>query len=282
MRQKISIVIVFMLMGFLLGACQGESGLPRAKEGTLLRKIQDRGKLIVGVRYELPTFGYLNPQTKQVEGFEPAIAREVAAYIFGDSTKLEFKEAITQNRIPYLKDGTVDIIMSNFVYSEERLREVDGSVVYFVGGGALMVPKGSSIKSLADLDTGKKVAAAKGSIYIDQLKKLTNSKVVLFDTYTEAAQALLNNQVDAIGNSDTILDALKVTYPTLDIVGGRFSTEYVGAAVAKGNPELLDVVNTVIKNIKSSGRWRAIWKTEIGDKVGILTIPEPPADEWQK
>jgi hypothetical protein len=38
----------------------------------------------------------------------------------------------------------------------------------------------------------------------------------------------------------------------------------------------------VIRNLKTSGKWKQIWKKEIGDKVGILTIPDPPPDEWRR
>jgi putative glutamine transport system substrate-binding protein len=274
--------ILFTLITVILSSCGNSSALPSAKEGTLLRKIQDRGKLIVGVRYELPTVGYLNPQTKQVEGFEPALAREIAAYIFGDASKIEFKEAITQNRIPFLKDGTVDVILGNFVFSEDRLKEVDGSIVYYETGGALMVNKGSPIKSLIDLDKSKKVGLAKGSVYIDPLKKRAPSEIVEFATFTEAVDALNKKQIDAISASDTVLLSLKVANPTLELVGGRFTNEYVGAVVAKGNPELLDAVNAALKQVKTSGKWKTLWKTEVGDKIGVAEVPDPPADEWRK
>ena len=286
-RVPSSLRTVCILAGMLLTlalsvGCASSGGLPLGKEGTLLRKIQDRGKLIVGVRYELPTFGYRNPQTNAIEGFEPALAREVAAYILGDPNKIEFKEAITQNRIPYLKDGTVDVVFSNFIISEERLKEVDFSIVYYVTGGTLLVPKGSSITSVASLTADKKVATGKGSAYIDPLKKLTPAEIVLFDTYTEATQAMLNNQVDAVCTNSVILLGMQLSFPNTQLVGGRFSTEYFAAGVAKNNPEFLEVINQAIKNIKTSGRWTALWKAEIGNKFGISALADPPADEWRK
>src|SRR6266849_6914501 len=123
MRRALYWLSVFACCALLLNAC-GNSAMPLAREGTLLRKIQDRGKLIAGVKYDLPTFGYLNPQSNRIEGFDPAIAREIAAYLLGDPNKIEFKEAITKNRIPFLKDGTVDLIVSTMTITEERLKDV--------------------------------------------------------------------------------------------------------------------------------------------------------------
>lgn len=281
MHKRIVALFVAMLVTFIVTACGAPSGLPPAKEGTLLRKIQDRGRLIVGVKYDLPTFGYLNPQTQVLEGFDPAVAREVAAHIFGDPSKVEFKEAASKDRIPFLKSGTVDLILASMTINEERLKEIDFSIVYYLSGRRLLVAIDSPLKGIADVD-GKKVATSKGSSTVPILKKLTKAEVVEFNTYAEAVTALLDKQVDAVGTDDITLYGLAAANRGLKIVGAPYSDDPSGAGVAKGNPELLEVVNTVIKNLKSSGKWKTIWKAEIGDKLGITTIPEPPGDDWRK
>ncbi len=281
MRKGVFTVFVAMLVTFIVSACAGPSGLPPAKEGTLLRKIQDRGRLIVGVKYDVPTFGFVNPQTNVLEGFDPAIGREIAAYIFGDPNKVEFKEAITKNRIPFLKDGTVDVVLSTFTINEDRLKEVDFSIVYYVSGDRMLVSVDSSIRTIADLD-GRKVAANKGSGIIDRLKKQTKAEIVEVNNASEAVQVVLNRQADVMTGDDIAMFGIAMRNPGLKIVGPPISIEPLGAGVAKGNPELLEVVNTVIKNLKSSGKWKALWKAEIGDKLGIVTIPDPPDDDWRK
>ncbi len=279
MRKGLVALFVAMLVTFIVTACSGPGGLPPAKEGTLLRKIQDRGKLIVGVKYDSPSFGVLNQQTGNVEGFDAAIGREIAAYIFGDPNKIEFKEAVTQNRIPFLKDSTVDVILSTFTITEERLKDVDFSIVYYVQGNRLLVRKDSPIQSIADLD-GKKVAVNKGASQIDMFRK-QNAELVLVNNASEALEKLLNREVEAMQGGDIALYGWLLEYPQLKAVGPRLTPEYLGAGVAKGHPESLEVVNTVIKNLKTSGKWKAVWKAEIGDKFGIATIPDPPDDDWR-
>src|SRR5574341_1367158 len=175
MRQASFLASVLILVSIAVTACGSPSALPLAKEGTLLRKIQDRGKVIVGVKYDVPTFGYLNSKTNTLEGFDPAVAREIAAYIFGNPNKVEFKEAVTKDRIPFLKDGTVDVILSTFTINEERLKEVDFSFVYYVPGDRLLVSKDSPIRTVADLD-GRKVAVNKGSSSMDRLRAQTKAE----------------------------------------------------------------------------------------------------------
>src|SRR5574341_1037662 len=178
LRTRPAIVVIPLLLLFLFAliftAPRAPRGLPIAREGTLLRKIQDRGRLITGTKFDLLSFGYLNPKTNRVEGFDAEVAREIAAYIFGDPNKVEFQEAITKDRETNLKNGTFDMILATYIISEDRLKEIDFSVVYYVGGPRLLVNKDSPIKSISDVD-GKKVATSKGSVFIPVLAKLTKA-----------------------------------------------------------------------------------------------------------
>jgi putative glutamine transport system substrate-binding protein len=65
---------ILLITTFVVAGCgSAPSGLPQAKAGTLLRKIQDRGRLVVGVKYDIPSFGFLDPKTNQVKGFDAAL-----------------------------------------------------------------------------------------------------------------------------------------------------------------------------------------------------------------
>ena len=90
----------------------GESGLktseagqkslepvPKAPTGTVLRRIQDRGYLVVAVREDLPGFGYRNPETGDLEGLEITLAHALAGRIFGDATKVQLKPLAIQQRV---------------------------------------------------------------------------------------------------------------------------------------------------------------------------------------
>lgn len=268
-----------------LTACGGSSSTPQgiapAKPGTLLRSIQDRGKLVVGVKFDVPTFGSLNTKTNQMEGFEPAIAREIAAYIFGDANKVEFKESVTATRQEELKKGTFDLIISTVTITEDRAKDIDFSVPYYQTGLRLLVPTASSIKTVTDLN-GKKVGLAKGSAYTTWLKTNTKGTVVEFDTQAIAAQEMIKGVIDAVAANDAILYGVQLATPGTKVVGAPATSEYFGVGVAKNNPELLDAVNTVIKNLKSSGKWKTMWQTEVGTKIGVTLAPEPPGDDWKK
>ena len=279
--KKIVLGAIALLAIIVTSCTTTPSGIALAANGTLLRKIQDRGRLVAGIRFDVPTFGRLNADTRQVDGFEAAIAREIAAYIFGDPGKIDFKEALTATRQDELKKGTFDIIISTVIITEDRLKDIDFSAPYYRSGMRLLVTNNSAIKSVADLND-KKVGTSKGGVYVAWLKANTKATVVEYDTPALSAQDLVKGNIDAIGNNDALLFGLQVGNPGTKVVGVYATTDYFGVGVAKNNPELLDAVNIVIKNLKTSGQWKTIWKAEVGDKIGVTIAPEPPGDDWKK
>jgi beta-glucosidase/6-phospho-beta-glucosidase/beta-galactosidase/ABC-type amino acid transport substrate-binding protein len=85
------------------GSEHGEKPLPLAEEGTWLRRIQDRGYLIAGVKDNVLGFGYQDPQTGEFNGLEIDLAKEIALTIFSDRDKIQFYSVTTQQRLPYLR-----------------------------------------------------------------------------------------------------------------------------------------------------------------------------------
>jgi putative glutamine transport system substrate-binding protein len=263
------------------GAAGGAAGgaMEKAPEGTALRAIQDRGKLIAGVKYDQPGFGFLNPTTNKVEGFDVEIAREVAKRIFGNPEAIEFKEAISKNRIPYLNDGTVDIVVATMTANEERAQQIDFSDTYYVAGQSLLVKSDSDIQGIDSLK-GKTVATVKGSTSEKNIRaKAPEATVELYDTYADAVQALQSGRADAVTTDDIILYGFQSQNPDqLKVVGGQFTKEPYAIGVKKGNQELLEAVNATIREIKQSGRWAAMYTQFIPEQQA----PAVPPQDWRE
>jgi putative glutamine transport system substrate-binding protein len=246
--------------------------------GTLLRKIQDRGKIVVGVKYDQPGFGYLNPMSNQLEGFDVDMGRAIARRIFGDENAVEFKEAISKNRIPYLNDGTVDIVIATMTANEERAQQIDFSDCYYVAGQSLLVKTGSPIKSINDL-AGKPVATVKGSTSEKNIRaKAPQATVDLYDTYADGLQAVLSGRAEALTTDDIILYGFaKQNQGQVEVVGGQFTKEPYGMGLQKGHPETVEVVNQVIRELKSNGGWAELFRKHVSEQV-----PELPPQDWRE
>lgn len=291
MKRTNLIVILLLLVG-VLAACGetaattapasggGTSTTAPATGGTSdpgLDAIKQRGKLIVGVKYDVPLYGFLNPETNQVEGFDVDMARAVALRIFGDANAIEFKEAVSKNRIPYLDAGTVDVIFSTMTANEERALQIDFSDAYYVAGQSLLVPVASTITDVKGLD-GKIIGTVKGSTSEKQIRVFApGATIELFDTYSEAVQAMESGRADAVTTDDIILYGFAKRSPEkFKVVGGQFTQEPYAAGVKKGNTALQTEINAALRDLKSSGKWAESYKKWVSD-----TVPALPPQEWR-
>ena len=125
--------------------------------------------------------------------FNEFLVRDEAPLLFHAGLRKmfpELKEAVSKNRIPYLEQGVVDVVFSTMTANEERAQQIDFSDCYYVAGQSLLVPTDSAIADIGGLG-GKTVGTVKGSTSEKNIReKAPDAKVELFDTYSEAVQAM--------------------------------------------------------------------------------------------
>jgi ABC-type amino acid transport substrate-binding protein len=205
--------------------------------------------------------GYKNPETGAIEGFEPSIARAIAEKMFGASDRVDFVQVLDKERIQALQDGVVDVVVSQLTVTPDRAEQVDFSIPYYTTGEGLLVPAGSDIKSFDDL-AGKRIAATAGSLSLRRmtasLPSLPGATLVVTPTSMGTVQAVMNDEADAASNDLIDLMFLQKSaqnpdaYELIDI-GGNFEPKPFGAAVKKGNQELVDRLNEAIESLQSNG-----------------------------
>lgn len=275
-KKLLGLGLVATLTAAALAGCGGKPAAdggnkppgdaPKAAAKTL-DAIKQRGKLVVGVKYDLPLFGYKDPATGQVEGFDIDISKALAKKILGDENKLELKEVTSKTRIPMLNNGDIDAIVATMTISEERKKEVDFSDVYFMAGQSLLVPKDSKITGIQDVKKGVKVLTAKGSTSAKNIRaKAPEAEVLEFENYAEAFTALKAGKGDALTTDDALLRGFAKQDPNFKLVGGTFSDEPYGIAVKKGNEDFVSVINDLLKELKASGEYDKIYEKWIGEK----------------
>jgi glutamate transport system substrate-binding protein len=283
------LAVLVLVLGLAFAACgddeeEGGGGTGAAQEetpaadvekfdpGTPLGAIQQKGEITIGVKFDVPPFGFKNPQTNEVEGFDVDLGKAVAERL---GVKPKFIEAISDNRIPFLQDGTADLILSTMTINEERVQEIEFSDPYFIAKGRILTKKDNAdIKGVEDL-AGKRVCTALGSTYEATLKKQApDADLKLVDTYSECQELLQNGSVDAISTDDVILTGMIIQDDSLQLVGEELTQEPYGAGIKKGNTELTDFVNETFEAFKTDGRYEKTFQKWIGQYTGQK--PEPP------
>jgi ABC-type amino acid transport substrate-binding protein len=283
MRRTLGLAIASL---FLIAACspgaspgQGTAGPGAASfaADSTLGQIQAKGKLTCGVKFDVIAFGFRNPTSGDVEGFDADLCREIATAL---GVEPEFVEAISANRIPFLLEDRVDVVISTMTRTAERLEEIDFSKIYYLAGQKILVKSDSSYQTVDDLVTAAvKVCSAQGSTSEANLRTegVAEANLVLFPTYSEAATALLDGRCEAVSTDDSILFGLAQQNEGLEVRGDAFSEEPLGIGIKKGKEDLVAFVNGVLDAMAADGRWAALYDEHIKPYTGE-DAPDPPLD----
>jgi len=256
MRKKTLIAAFAVLLSVLAVGCKG------SREGAALDAVKQRGKLIVGGKHDVPKFGFKNPATGQIEGFESDIIRNIAKELFGDEKKVEIVHVTAANRMGLLNNGEIDFIMAVMTVTEPRKKEVDFGPVYFTDSLGILTNKAGGIKELKDLD-GKTVAVQKGStgaLRIVERGKEAGVKIqtLELDNYVLCLQAVQSGRAQAMATDRSILLGYAAQDPGMVILADRLSSEPYAPAFRKNTPEIREFVAKVIGKLEQSGELKRL------------------------
>ncbi|MGK4580760.1 glutamate ABC transporter substrate-binding protein [Kitasatospora sp. HPMI-4] len=257
------------------GGCEDRTPAPSHDEsGPKIRQIKQRGTLIVGVDQNSYHWGYRNPQTGRIEGFDIDLARAVAKALLGDPDKVTFRTVPTAQRIEAVKTGQVDLIARTMTITCARWQDVAFSAPYFASGQRLVVPKAARVTSLAQGLRGKRACVA------DQ----SSSQAVLSpggkqNPYGTAEVRVVENQLDCLvlmqlGQvdatlTDTALAAAQAAQdPTVEPAGEQIAFAHMGIAMKKEDTDLVARVNQVLVDYRAGGGWRASYDHWLAASMG--------------
>jgi ABC-type amino acid transport substrate-binding protein len=290
-RRWIGLLALVFAFGLAVAACGDDDdeeptggGAEPATEveefpaDTPMGRIQEAGEIKIGVKYDVPPFGFQNPQSGDIEGFDVDLGKAIADKL---GVEPRFVEAISDNRIPFLEDGTVDLILSTMTINAERDQEIDFSEPYYIAAGRILVPQDSKIAGVDDL-AGNRVCTALGSTYEETLRKQApKANLKLVDSYSECLELLQNGAVDAVSTDDVILTGMIIQDDSLQLTESEpLTTEPYGAGIKDGDTEFQEFVNGVIEEYKSDGSWGEAYEKWVGQYTGEQQ--EPPTMTLQE
>jgi polar amino acid transport system substrate-binding protein len=238
--------------------------------GSYMAAIRRRGYLRAGVNAGLLDFGYLNPATGQIEGFEIDLVREIAKAIFGNDDPSHYRlVALTvPQRIPFVQEGRVDIVVDAVTITCERKLQVDFSTVYYDAKQRVLVPVDSSAQNIAAL-AGKPVCASAQSTPIQVMNALPHPpRTVGLPQAIDCLVALQEGRIAAISTDDSILLGFKTQDPNTKIIGSSLADVPYGMVISKAHPDFVRFVNGVIAELRADGTWRRLFEKWLGHIPG--------------
>ncbi|MFP5480273.1 MAG: transporter substrate-binding domain-containing protein [Alphaproteobacteria bacterium] len=147
-----------------------------------LEDIKSAGKIVVGVKQDYRPWGYLDASGKIV-GFEIDLAQDVATRL---GVGLELVPVVASNRMEFLQQGKIDLIIATLGDTEERLKVI-GMIEpnHYASGANVLAAKAAGIASWQDL-SGKDICALQGSYYNKKVQQDYGANLVAFAGVPEA------------------------------------------------------------------------------------------------
>ena len=252
-----------------------------------LEKAKTTGKFTLAYRESSIPFSYLGEDGKPLGfGWEMCklIAEEVKKQTGRKDLVVESQTVTSQNRIPLIQNGTVDVECGSTTNNSERGKQVTFGINYFYTGTRFLVKADSGIKSINDLK-GKKVVSTTGTTNYQILRNLNDEKKYGFELLgaKDHADALLmveSGMAHAFGMDDILLYGLKASSKEsakLAVVGESIQVEPYAIMFRKDDPKFQALVNKVITNSMKSGEFEKAYKkwfqTNIPPKNVNLNAP---------
>lgn len=253
----------------LLASCIALAAQAQQPAGTL-DKAKASGSFTVAYRESSIPFSYLDDKG-QPTGFGWEICSRVVDEVKKATGRTDLKvatQAVTsQNRIPLLQNGTIDIECGSTTNNSERGKQVDFAINYFYTGTRFLVKAASPIKAVDDL-AGKKVVTTTGTTNMLVLRKLNNERKQPFELigakdHAEAALLVQQNRADAFGMDDILLYGLRASAANpaeFAVVGEPIQVEPYAIMVRRDDPAFKKLVDATLTALMKSGEFERLYK----------------------
>lgn len=222
-----------------------------------LEQILDKGVIRIGLTTDQPPFSSMKDGVPV--GFEVDFANRIGSDLFKkNNTSGQVELVIIEDadqRIPYLEENKVDLLIASLTVTDDRAKLVDFSMPYFSVNIGVLTRKGDSVKGLSDLN-GKTIIVETGTTAENFFKK-KGYQTKVCQTSAEGYRMLKSGDGDAYANDNVIV----LAFPILDIdvevnIKNLGSADFLAGAVAKGNQELLKFVNNELIELSKEGYFK--------------------------
>ena len=234
-----------LTLGLALSAL-GIFSVAKPKNGRTVEQIKKSKTIKIAVFSDKKPFGFVD-ENGEYQGYDVYFGNRIAKDL---GVKVKYVPVEAAARVEVLATGKVDIVLANFTVTPERAQKVDFALPYMKVALGIVSPKKALITDPAQLN-GKTLIVAKGTTAETYFSKnYPQIKLLKFDQYSEAYNALLDGRGDALSTDNTEVLAWAIENPSFAVGAGADSIgslDAIAPAVQKGNTDLLNWLNNEIK-----------------------------------
>ncbi len=255
-----------------------------------LAAIKSRHTVHLGYRESSPPFSFLDQANRPI-GYSlelcEAVVDEISVEVDDPGLKIEYVKVTSDDRIPAVVQGKVDLECGSTTANAERAKQVAFSPLMFVAGTKLMVPKASTISAPKDMQ-GKTVVVTKGTTN-EQAMHAVDKKfnlglnIVTAGDHEQSYQMLVDGKADAFATDDILLYGLIARHKSQDsfkVTGDYLSYDPYGIMFRKGEPQLTAVVERAFRKLGTNhdlvplyNKW-FVSRLPTGERMNVAISPQ--------
>ena len=252
-----------------------------------LKKVADNNKITVAYRETSIPFSYLIGQSKAI-GFSvdltDAIVDDVRKATKKPNLEVAFLPVTSQNRIPLLMNGSIDLECGSTTNNSTRAKDVAFAINIFYTGTRLLTKTNSGVQNYADL-AGKTVASTTGTTNALVIRKYNadknlDMKILLGKDHDDSLLLVEGDRALAFAMDDILLFGLRANSKnpsSLNVVGDSLQVEPYACMMRKDDPEFKAVVDGAITRLMKSGEFSKMYakwfESPIAPKGVNLNLP---------
>ncbi|WP_310449447.1 transporter substrate-binding domain-containing protein [Sulfuritalea sp.] len=234
-----------------------------SQDAGTLKKVKDNGSITLGIRESSYPLSYLDDKQQPV-GYHIDVCNRIVdavkARLKLPALKLQHQAVTSQNRIPLVGNGTVDLECGSTTNNEARQKQVAFAPTTFVTNVRMAVKKSSGITGLGQLG-GKPVATTTGTTSVQLMRahekgKNIDFKEVYGKDHADAFLMLETDRAVAFVMDDNLLAGLIVSSKSpadYAIVGEVLNIEPIAIMLRKDDPEFKKLVDAAVIGLMKSG-----------------------------
>lgn len=242
-----------------------------ASRARTLQDIKDSGTLVIGVFSDKKPFGYVD-ENGDYQGYDVYFARRLAQDL---GVELKLVSVDAPNRVEYLTSAKVDIILANFTVTPARAEVLDFALPYMKVALGVVSPDSALITTAEQL-AGKTLIVSKGTTAETYFaENHPEVRLLKFDTYTEAFNALLDGRGDALSTDNTEVLAWALENPGFTVgIESLGSLDTIAPAVQKGNDTVRAYIDEEIKALAAENFFHADFDATLKDVYAEAVNPD--------
>jgi polar amino acid transport system substrate-binding protein len=277
-KKILTILFLLSLSFLLLTGCgnketssEDNEKSPSPSTARTISQIKESGKVVIGVFSDKAPFGYVDAKG-EYQGYDIYFGNRIAEDL---GVAVEYISVEPASRVEYLVTGKVDIILANFTVTEERAKAVDFALPYMKVALGVVSPSDAFITAPEQLN-GKTLIVTKGTTAETYFaNNYPEVKLLKFDQYTEAYEALLDGRGDAFSTDNTEVLAWALQNDGFSVgIESLGNLDTIAPAVQKGNTELLNWLNTEITSLGSENFFHKNYEITLAPVYGDAVDPE--------